>query len=300
MTLLGTGSRTLLAALLLYGAARAASAHPGSAIAIGRDGRVYFVDTGAGVFTIGRDGRVGRHDGPAFHWFALDRTSRLAKTRWPAFSGAEIRSVGVNPTIVLSSDFPVGAGPDGHLFYPDPAPQGPRRIVRVAASGARSVHAAIPEERKRDGSPGWVNGIVAGPGGSVYYTHDRTVRKISARGVVSTVAANVTVPACVAIPGVEPAIRPYLRGLDVAPDGTVVVAAAGCGAVLRITAAGRVTPILRTTSPYSPTAVAISNGEVYVLEYLHTASDDRIEWLPRVRKVGRTGTVVTLVNTTSR
>jgi hypothetical protein len=68
--------------------------------------------------------------------------------------------------------------------------------------------------------------------------------------------------------------------------------------VLEITAAGRVTPILRTVSPYSPTAVAVSNGEVYVLEYLHTASDDRREWLPRVRKVTRTGTVVTLVKTT--
>ncbi|HVE65493.1 MAG TPA: hypothetical protein VNC59_02850 [Thermoanaerobaculia bacterium] len=295
-----TRPRTLLAALLVLGVSGAATAHPGSAIAIGRDGRVYFVDTGAGVFAMGRDGRVSRRDGPAFHWFALDRTSRLAKTRWPAFSGAEIRSVGVDPTIVLSSDFPVAAGADGHLYDPDPAPQGPRRIVRVAPSGARSVLAAIPEERRPDGSPGWVNGIIAGPGGTLYYTHDRTIRKISPRGVVSTVIGNVTVPGCGAIPGSEPRTGPYRRGLDVAADGTVFVAAAGCGAVLKVSPTGRVTPILRTTSPYSPTAVAVLNGEVYVLEYLHTASDDRLEWLPRVRKVGRTGTVSTLANTTSR
>lgn len=292
--------RRILAALSLALAATAALAHPGSGIAIGPDGRVFFVDTGGGIFEIGRNGRVSRREGPAFHWFAIDRTSRLAKTRWPAFPGAEIQSVGADPTIVLSSDFPVAAGPDGHLYFPDHAPQGPRRIVRVAPSGARSVLAAVPEERKRDGSPGWINGIKAGPGGSLYYTHDRIVRRVSARGVVSTLAANVRVPACVAIPGVPPADQPYLRGLDVAPDGTVFVAAAGCGAVLEITAAGRVRPILRTTSPYSPTAVAVSNGEVYVLEYLHTASDDRREWLPRVRKVTKTGKVVTLANTTSR
>jgi hypothetical protein len=292
--------RRILVALSLALAAGRALAHPGSAIAVGRGGRVFFVDTGGGIFEIGRDGRVSRREGPAFHWFALDSTSRLAKTRWPSFPGAEIQSVGVDPTIVLSSDFPVAAGPDGHLYFPEHSPQGPRRIVRVAPSGARSVFAAVPEEKKRDGSPGWINGIAAGPGGSLYYTHDRIVRKVSARGVVSTVAANVTVPACVAIPGVPPADQPYLRGLDVTPDGTVFVAAAGCGAVLEITAAGRVTPILRTTSPYSPTAVAVSNGEVYVLEYLHTASDDRREWLPRVRKVTRKGTVVTLANTTRR
>jgi hypothetical protein len=48
-------------------------------------------------------------------------------------------------------------------------------------------------------------------------------------------------------------------------------------------------------SPYSPTAVAVAKGEVYVLEYLHTASDVRKEWLPRVRKITRDGKVVTLV-----
>lgn len=292
--------RTLFAAILILGIANATTAHPGAAIAIGRDGRVFFVDTGGGVFEIGRNGRVSRREGPALHWFAIDRASRLAKTPWPTFPGAEIRSVGVDPTLVLSSDFPVATGADGHLYYPESAPQGPRRIARVAPSGARSVLATIPEQRRPDGSPGWVNGIVAGPGGSLYYTHDRTVRKISPRGVVSTVAANVTVPGCAAIPGTEPRTGPYLRGLDVAADGTVFVAAAGCGAVLKISPTGAVTPILRTTSPYSPTAVAVSNGEVYVLEYLHTASDDRREWLPRVRKITRTGTVVTLANTTSR
>ena len=292
--------RRILVGLSIALVAGRALAHPGSAIAVGRDGRVYFVDTGGGVFEIGRNGRVSRLDGPALHWFALDEPSRLARTPWPAFPSAEIRSVGTGPTIVLSSDFPVATGPGGDLYLPEPAPQGPSRIVRVGPSGTRSVHATIPLERRPDGSPGWINGIAAGPAGSLYYTHDRIVRKIDAQGRVSTVAANVTVPGCVAIPGTESPTGPYLRGLDVAADGAVFVAAAGCGAVLKVAPTGGVTPILRTSSPYSPTAVALSNGEVYVLEYLHTASDDRREWLPRVRKVTRTGKVVTLANTTSR
>ena len=61
---------------------------------------------------------------------------------------------------------------------------------------------------------------------------------------------------------------------------------------------GAVTPVLRTAPPYSPTAVAVANGEVYVLEYLHTDSDDRSEWLPRVRKITRDGKVEVVVRGT--
>lgn len=287
---------TLLAVLLILSAASGALAHPGSAIVLGRDGRVYFVDTGRGIFEIGRDGRLNRLDGPAFHWFTIDATSRLAKTTWPAFPDAEVRSVGLNPTLVLSSDFPVTVGRDGALYYPELQSGKHWQIIRVSPSGSRSVHARLPAESRPAGSVSWINGLASGADGSLYYTRDRTVRKVSSRGIVSTVAANVTVQNCVTIPGIGPEDRPYLRGLDVAPDGTVFVAAAGCGAVLKITSTGEVTPILRTVSPYSPTAVAVSNGEVYVLEYLHTPSDNRREWLSRVRKVTRNGTVVTLAN----
>ena len=37
-----------------------------------------------------------------------------------------------------------------------------------------------------------------------------------------------------------------------------------------------------------------------VLEYLHTASDDRSEWLPRVRKIKRGGQVETIIATGTR
>jgi hypothetical protein len=69
------------------------------------------------------------------------------------------------------------------------------------------------------------------------------------------------------------------------------VAASGCGAVLRITSRGEVTPVLRAERPWTPTGVALHGGDVYVLEYWMTASDDRREWLPRVRKLSRDGAV---------
>jgi hypothetical protein len=287
----------LLVVLLCF-LASAAIAHPGASIHVTADGRIFFVDTGGGVFVVGRDGRLTKHPGHAFHWFALDEDSRLAKTTWPSIPGAEFEAVGLHPTVVLSSDYPVAVGTDGALYFPRPIGETEWQFVRVAASGAQTVHARFPATTRMDGTIGYVNGLAAGADNVLYFSLDRSVRKIDAKGRVSTIVDNVQVPGCIRIPGVEAQLGPYLRGLDVAPNGTIFVAAAGCGAVLTISPKGVVTPVLRTTAPYSPTAVTVANGEVYVLEYLHTDSDDRSEWLPRVRKITSKGKVETVVRGT--
>src|SRR5688500_15830069 len=57
--------RTFFVILAVF-AAGASYAHPGAAIAVSKNGVVYFVDTGAGVFSIDASGRVVRREGPAF------------------------------------------------------------------------------------------------------------------------------------------------------------------------------------------------------------------------------------------
>ncbi len=272
--------------------ATVAAAHPGSAIAVAKDGVVYFVDTGGGVFSIDAGGRIVRREGPAFHWFALDSESRFLKTPWPYMPGAEFRSAGTNPTVILSSDYPVTVA-DGKFIYPQPA--GDRvQLLAMEPSGAKSVRATLPPIRRGGETIPWINGLAPGPDRSLVYAEDRAIRKVDAQGRVSNVAVNVAVPDCTAIPGVEAETGPYLRGLAVAADGAIYVAAAGCGAVLKIDAKGGVRTVLRTSAPWSPTAVAVSGRDVYVLEYLHTASDNRREWLPRVRKISASGQVTTL------
>jgi hypothetical protein len=272
-----------------------ALAHPGASIRVTQDGRVFFVDTGSGVFVVGRDGRLAKHEGPAYHWFALDESSRLARTRWPYISGADITAVGRDPTLVLSSDFAVTVGRDGAFYYPKLEGGARWTIVRIDPSGTSSVYATWPVSRRSDGEPQYVNGLAASPDGALYFSHDRSIHRIDKGGRVSTFAKDVTVEDCARIPGSEAPSGPYLRGLDIAPNGTVFVAAAGCGAVVMISPKGVVTPVLRTSPPWSPTAVAIAKGEVHVLEYLHTASDNREEWLPRVRKITREGEIETIV-----
>jgi sugar lactone lactonase YvrE len=138
-----------------------------------------------------------------------------------------------------------------------------------------------------------LNGLAAGPENSIYYSEHAAVRKLDARGAITTIAEGIKVPGCSIIPFDEPPPRPYLRGLAVAADGTVYVAAEGCGALMRLQK-GVVTVILRTRSPWSPTAVAVVGSDIFVLEYSHTSVDDRRQWLPRVRKIARDGKLSTL------
>lgn len=281
----------LVAVVLVLVTAPLLIAHPGAAIAVGGDGRVYFADTGGGNFVIGLDRKIVRLEGPAFHWFAFDPQSRFRSTPWPSLPDAELRSAGA---LVLSSDFPVAIGTDGKFYFPERGTDQRVRIVGIHPSGARAIRATLPPVQSGGRAVQWLNGLTAGPRGDLYYTEDHAVRRIDPQGRVSMVAGNVTVPNCTAIPGNGTELGPYLRGLAVAADGTVYVAASGCGALLKIDAKGKSSVILRTAAPWAPTAVAVANGEVYVLEYSHTASDNRREWMPRVRKISRTGVVTKL------
>lgn len=274
-------------------------AHPGSGIVVDRQGQVYFADTGHGVWRIDTNGRLTSLGGPRFHWMTRDTEGRFAKTVMPTFPDAEVTKLGINPLLMLSSDFPLIIAADGVLYYPELASDGRVQVIRFTSSGARTVLATLPAKTE-SGAIKWLNGMAAGPDGAIYYTEDRSVRLITRQGTISTVAGPITVPGCLRVPSyADDSLGPHLRGLDVRPDGTVFVAATGCGALLKITVRGEITTVLRTTSPWSPTGVALAGDDVYVLEYLHTAGEDRSAWLPRVRKVSTDGKV-TVVATVER
>ena len=283
----------LFATLLVISTATTAIAHPGSGIAVDRRGYVYFVDTGSGVWTVDTGGKLARRDSPRFHWMAIDESERPLGSRLPAIQGGEVTAVGVNPTLLLSSDVPIAVGQDGALYYPEFGHDERLRIIRFTHSGVKSVRAILPS-KARGGVLRWINGLASGADGSLYYTEDKAVRRIDERGLVSTLAESIAVPKCARIPGTESGSEPYLRGLAVAQDSTVFVAASGCGAVLKITPGGKITTVLRTSSPWSPTAVAVSPIGLYVLEYLHTDVEDRQAWVPRVRKVFPDGRIVSV------
>jgi hypothetical protein len=63
---------------------------------------------------------------------------------------------------------------------------------------------------------------------------------------------------------------------------------------LKIAPDGKDESIVRAERPWSPTGVAAHGGAVYVLEYTNANRGRDEGWLPRVRRLGRDGTVTTL------
>lgn len=278
---LRTRSWQIILSFALLGAS--AFGHPGSGILVDRLGQIYFIDTGSGLWKIDTRGAVSHLSPLRNHWIAMDPNNRFVQSRVPTDTGRDwvITSVGSDPTMLISTDFPLVIGADGNLYYPS-ARETNVRILRSNGEGRLSAFVTLP--RSAAGAPlGWINGLATGPGGSLYYTENTAIRRIGADGNVTTIATVTALARDPAIPGVEQ--RPYLRGLKVDANGVVYVADNADARVLKITPDGKSTTLLQLESPWAPTDVAIFGDIVYVLEYLHTPGDDRTQWMPRVRKI---------------
>lgn len=277
----------LVAACLV---SRPAFAHPGSGIVVDRLGQIYFTDTGGGVWKIDLHGKLTSVTTELrLHWMTIDVDDRLKDTPFPSGSGWEIDRLGANPTLILASDFPIAMGRNGKLYYPTQGRAAGVQILQLMPSGRSSVLATLPDAAT-GGPLTWLNGLAAAPDGSLYYTENATIRRVDSTGRVTTAAANISPTGCALIPGTGVGDGPFLRGLDVDARGTMVAAASGCGAVLKITPDGRITKLVQLTSPWTPTGVALFGADVYVLEYSMTANEDRRAWVPRIRKILADGT----------
>jgi len=263
-------------------------AHPGSGIVVDRHGEIYFIDTGSGVWKIDSQGKLTHLPGPMFHWMALDDDDCFSAVHLPTGARGDITRVGTSPTLLVASDFPIAIGSNGSLYYPSYTAGSGLKLMELTSADRTTVLTNL--SAAGGGDLRQVNGLAAGLDGSLYYTEDNAIRRIGARGQVSTVIANLTLSTCVSIPGNT---RPLLRGLAADSHGTIYVAASGCGSVLKVSPRGQVTVAHQLQSPWTPTAVALFGSDIYVLEYLQTAAsmepEDRRAWLPRVRKITADG-----------
>jgi streptogramin lyase len=271
-------------------------AHPGSGIVVDRRGEIYFLDTGSGVWKIDLKGKLTHLPGPRFHWMTLDADDCFNTAHLPTGASGDITRVGTSPTLLVASDYPVAIGANGNLYYPSHTSGSGLQLMELTPADRTTVLTNLSATGSRDLK--WLNGLAAGADGSLYYTEDNAIRRISARGEVSTVAANLKIPTCVSIAGTS---RPMLRGLAADSHGTIYVAASGCGSLLKVSGSGQVTTLHQLQSPWTPTAVALFGSNIYVLEYLQTAAsmepEDRSAWLPRVRKItadGRTSIIASI------
>src|SRR5687768_11239461 len=121
-----------------------AFAHPGSGIVVHLDGQVYFIDTGKGVWNIDTQGRLVSHEGPSHHFMTIDADGLFRKTSFPRGRLADVRAIASNPTLIVSSDYPLTVGRDGALYYPTLGRDERVQVIRMLPSGARTVLATLP------------------------------------------------------------------------------------------------------------------------------------------------------------
>ena len=286
------GVARCVALILVLGLAQAtARGDPGAGIIVDAQGEVIFTDTGGGIWKIDNRGQLTRISKYAYHWIALDKDGSFSEANNSLYRRLTPR--GTKPALLIGNDRPIVIGPDGNLYHAACHYSGPLLVTRVEPTGDTFVLAQVPgNDYTTRVCP--VNGIAVAADGAVYFSEMQTVTKVTKEGSVAGVFGPINVPECAAVPGVAGGLKPYLRGLDVGGDGSVYVAASGCGAVLKISPGGAIATILKADSPWSPTAVTLAGGDLYVLEYLHTNGKNPRDWLPRVRKLAADGTVTVL------
>jgi hypothetical protein len=164
----------------------------------------------------------------------------------------------------------------------------------------------LPDGKQKPFAPGLnetanklgISGLAAGADSTLYVACNSTVMKVKRDGSVTKLAGPMDVKECdLEYPDNNPKFpMPGLRGLAVDSHGIVYAAAGGCHCMVKITPDGKVENVLKADRPWTPTGVAVSDNAIYVLEYTNANTGADKGWHPRVRKLGRDGTVKTLAS----
>jgi hypothetical protein len=247
------------------------SAHPGSGIVVDKFGQIYFTDTGKGVWKIETNGTLTYLPASEFHWMTIDMNGDFSESP-KSFGGyfERVTTQSTKPVLIMCSDFPLVVGKDGNIYYANTRPN-VSKIIRRTPEGKESVLASNKIFK-------FISGISTDSNGSLYITeasnsNSNTIRKITMRGAVSIIATYAGKRSTDLPLETMPS---YCRGLAVDSTGTVFVAATGSRSILKITPQDKVTTILQTANPWTPTGVAVFHGEVYVLEW-HDVSPENLE-----------------------
>jgi len=286
--------KTALTILLILVSSGPSAAHPGTAFVTDSQKNVYFAYWG-GTWKLDPNGHLQKIHSNDFHFLALDTTGRFTNLKLP--DTLRITPDGAVPALFSLPEYPATFHTDGSLYIA-PWSIGRIRLERIKPDGSKSVFVdAIIDSRlarKPGKHEGGVLAIASGPNGFLFVSDGATIWTIDSSGVISSVAEKIVVPGCSSdLPAELP--KPHIRSLAVDRTGNVYAAAIGCRAVLRITATGRTTTVLRAESPWSPSAVALANGDLYVMEFDNTLAEYPADGRPRIRKLTRDGQVTTPV-----
>jgi hypothetical protein len=283
-----------------------ASAHPASGIFVDGYGNVYFIHTGVGVAKISVDGKfIYIHKATDGHWMCLDEKGVFSQTQPKYFK--RITRDGIRPAIIYAGGgSPIVVNQDGNFYYcggqnGDLHPAA-KTLGRETLGKQQTIFAPTLENILNKLNDG-ITGLAAGPDGSLYAACWNSLLKVNMNGKVTILAHSVKIIDCDEDPADHKEANrgmPLLRGIAVDSVGTVYVAATSCHCLLKITPDGKIKTILKAERPWSPTGVAVRNGNIYVLEYTNANGPATEGWLPRVRKIGKDGKVTSIADLSSK
>lgn len=273
------------AALTLVLLSGSAQAHPGTGIVVDRQGRVFFTDLkqvwrwepGGGLTAV----VSGKHS----HALRLDAGGNLegehltydsAGKRWWTSAWRLAPDGAVSETSPPTEGFPQlftpAVAPDGTSYYAhvDNNRRNVSEIRRRRTEGSNDVLAGgaygHADGVGREARFGPIGAIAVGPGGDLYVTDEVSVRKVTAGGRVTTLARGGRLLKPSLVSRFLSGRFGKMMGLAVDARGGVFAANYGGGRVVLVSPAGKVTSVLESRSPWSPSGVTLSGSDIYVLE----------------------------------
>jgi hypothetical protein len=274
------------------------SAHPGSGIAVDSQGNVFVGDINRGLLKFTPKGGVSDVLNEAGHWLAVDRERRFAQMafesseHWPRWFKHR-NPPGSELALISDGGAPLVIHRDGNLYFvcnDEGMVPGGLQIGRLSPDSKLALVA--PSLKARADELGGIKGLASGPDDSLYASTLGAVLKIRLDGTFVIVKQLIVPPDCDRFlpPNTPRAYEPFLTGLAVSPRGDIYLAATGCRCVLNLSPDGHITTFLRAEGPWSPTGLALHDGDLYVAEWTNAHSEQH-NYRPRVRKVERDGQV---------
>lgn len=286
---------SVILALACFLLPRLSFAHPSSGIVVDAHGHIYLLYRGlmqldsSGTLTTIRDDTGG-------HWLTLNPGG--------AFSNmpSAYKQVSRDGTTMLYGDgAPLTVTADGNLYYATDGsqtlPTGALAIARVSHSGQPVLFSPSLQQKLAELEDG-ITGLASDSHSSIYVATWKGIFQLNSAGSIVRSLYPLAVPDCDNDPADHRPINsgiPLFRGIGVDSAGNIYAAATSCHQVVQITPHGQVTSILKSERPWTPTGIAVTADEIYVLEFTNANGPRTEGWSPRLRKRNKHGVWSTLV-----
>jgi hypothetical protein len=290
--------------------ADAVSAHPAWGIAVDRNNQVYFSDLetvwkidSQGKLTVFRAGISGRHVheirlGEDGNIYGVDNSYEPSTQRFIAALWIMTPDGKFSYIVAPTSDPPKGMtnwkDAAGNHYYVGESDNTGREIFVLKRTPDGSV-TTLAGNRKAGDAYHQValynlGGMAFDTAGTLYFTDNSNVRKVTIDGTMTMVASNIALENQTQS-AVSDSQLTRLFGIAVDKEGNAFVADYGNRRVLKITPGGAVSTVTRAEQPWAPTGVALKDGNLYILEFGFTPPST---YAPRVRKLSPDGKVTLL------